>query len=261
MELIVNLSSGALSGWIEGMVTHPLDLIKTKTQEKQLKYNKSVKIKNIVKNIYRKNGLTGFYKGITPKLIGVIPMRLTYWGVLNNINKRLYNKNDNNIDKLLKLSFAGSISGSVQTIIDNPIEVFKTKMMTNNKDNTSKIVSDILKNKQLFNGSKMTLCRNIPFAICTNIGVYWKDTTNPVEQFLYGALGGVIGCIITQPFDYYKTDMQRYTSSNLLKKKINYKELWTGGLMRASLGFFTMGIGAVCFRQIYDYLSLHCTKF
>ena len=276
MNIIINLTSGALSGLIEGLVTHPIDYTKIKLQENQLK-NKYIvgnKIKYTVSHTYRNYGITGFYRGLGPKLGGVIPMRLFYWGVLNDINMKLRNENDSQTMKLNKLVASGVITGSLQTFIENPIEVMKINMMTNYKVKTSEVFKHILKTYPGA-GFKVTLVRNIPFAICTNIGVFWNSNNSPYQQFLYGATGGFIGCIISQPFDYIKTDNQRHRNTkplgfrDIIKIwKTDPKKLWTGGLARAILGFCTMGIGAVCFCQIYNRLNqlayseeINCTKY
>lgn len=248
--MLSNIIAGSISGWIEGITTHPIDVYKVKVQENKLKnINKSA-----IRCIYNRNGIRGFYTGLSPKLIGVVPMRLVYWSVLNTSNNILLSNNDTKLNKIYKLIIAGTIGGIAQTIIDNPIEFCKIRLITNNslKYNIIKTLSI----NNIYTGFHATLLRNIPFAICSNIGTFWDKNASIHSQFIYGASGGFIGSIITQPFDYYKTELQRHGPNkhfSLIKTfKHNPKILWTGGLVRSILGLCTMGIGSVCFRQIYE---------
>ena len=259
MDTLINIYAGAFSGLIEGVVTHPIDLIKIKMQNNKLN-NMNMKKTALIRNIWKTQGIRGFYQGITPKLSSVIPIRILYWGALNKINRKLYNPYDTSTQKFIKLSLAGTIAGFSQSLIDNPVEVMKIQIMTNKNYNTKQLIKNIIKTYP-GPGFSLTLYRNSLFAVGTSIGVYWKHDSSPSEQFMYGAIGGLIGCVISQPLDYAKTDNQRFSNKTgkritmidlctLMKK--DPMKLWTGGSMRALLGFCSMGIGAVCFKQIYD---------
>ena len=76
--------------------------------------NKNYTIKQTINHIYIKNGLNGFYDGILPRIFGIIPMRLIYWTSMHITN--------NNINSTI---IAVTITGFIQSIIDNPIEVAK----------------------------------------------------------------------------------------------------------------------------------------
>ncbi len=67
--------AGAISGVIEVILTHPLDYVKTKRQEYK-QNNLSLKI--FYRNLYNGN-LKNLYTGVFSRLLGVIPMRLTFW--------------------------------------------------------------------------------------------------------------------------------------------------------------------------------------
>lgn len=260
-DVAFNVIAGSVSGIIECISTHPLDLIKTKIQNSYLN-NSNIQgniMSYICNDIYKKDNVFGFYRGITPRLIGIIPLRITYWSVINKTNHILCDKNDSSYMKFTKLTASGIFGGFVQTLIDNPIEVFKVKMMTSDAK-TLDVIKGIVKSKPRFPGLKVTMYRNIPFTVSTNVCVFWNNDTTLINQFLYGALGGFIGSIITQPIDYYKTQLQRHCIKEI---NINWKEiirknpaiLWSGGLFRVILNITNMGIGSVCFNQVYQYLS------
>lgn len=248
-------------------MTHPLDVLKTDMQNNQFNHHSTDKLNfsNSIRNIYKTHGVFGYYRGVFPRLYGIVPMRFLYWGVQNTLNQKLLTNNEKLHQRIGKLTFAGIAGATAQTLIDNPIEVLKIRILTNNTNiGAIKIVSDTIKSKS-FPGFWITYARNIPFAVCTNIGVHTKVDSTMNEKFMYGACGGLIGSIVSQPMDFIKTFIQKNKTNDSLHKntyqyfynimKTNPKLLWTGGMTRAILGFFNMGIGAIAFHKCKNYLS------
>jgi hypothetical protein len=273
--------ASSLSGIIEVIVSHPLDRIKTQMQinaldklnlnlnsnQSNLKQNLRPNTISIIKNIYHDNKIKGFYSGILPRLIGIIPMRLMYWSSMTLCsNYIIHNKThlDTKFNKYMHSSISnitinlipGLITGIAQSIIDNPIEVMKIKLMT--KTNAIKI-------NNLYQGFGYLLGRNILFAMPV---AYLVKTYGKENPFLAGAFGGLIGSIISHPFDVIKTERQRHKShltdpsnpSNPSKPTIrkliiqNPSKLFTGLSMRCGLSFINMGIGFVVFNYINNKL-------
>jgi len=81
--------------------------------------------------------------------------------------------------------------------------------------------------------------------------------------FAAGAVGGFIGSVISQPFDVVKTEMQRFRGdskngmmtifSDIYRR--NPAELFTGTIMRGTMGFVNMGVGFLAFKHIYAMVS------
>ena len=236
-NIFINCISGSLSGLIEVSISHPLDRIKTKLQESALEH-KNISLTNCVKQI---NSQNGFYKGFTPRIIGIVPMRFIYWGTLISMND--ITKHESNIVKYI---VPGLVAGVIQSCIDNPIEVIKIKLMTNN--------NNIINYNKLYTGFNACLIRNILFAIpvgiCTRLNLF-------DNSFLAGATGGIIGSIISHPFDVMKTEMQRCNNKHTSYKdiikdlyKYNPIKFWSGVSMRTSLGCINMSIGLFAFNYI-----------
>lgn len=131
--------SGGLSGIIEVSLTHPLDYIKTKKQEYT---QREITNNNFYKYLLKENKVN-LYRGIFPRIVGVIPMRFVFWGVQDNSYQYF---NQYNYSKFYCGVFAGITGGGCQTLIDNLIEMFKIKTMTNQKIN----MSDLIQNKGFF---------------------------------------------------------------------------------------------------------------
>lgn len=265
----MHIASG-ISGIMEVLVSHPLDRIKTELQIMTLNNtNKNINSPNPniisgIKTIYKNSGLKGFYYGILPRLTGIIPMRLMYWSTMtlttdyvdinyNKINKISNNYVSNNISTFMINLIPGLITGIIQSIIDNPIEVAKIKLMTGTNE---------IKISNLYQGFGYLVFRNIIFAIPVAYSVknYGKE-----KPFLAGAIGGIIGSILSHPLDVIKTERQRDKTDRLDKsKKItlfnmalnNPKSLMTGLIMRITLSFVNMGIGFMVFNYLYNGLYL-----
>lgn len=243
--------SAGLSGIAEVSVTHWLDRIKTKKQEYTLKGIK-INLYDTLKNIYLSGGLGNFYIGILPRLIGIFPMRMVYWTTIIKMNKYVENYTSN-----IKYIMPGLVAGSVQTLIDNPIEVLKIKLMTKQTESVcvnNSFESNFNKLKKLYTGFTPTILRNSIFAVVVSSFVQQCGTKTD-NKFLIGAIGGFIGSVLSQPFDVVKTELQR-TNKNILNKsthnmlttfvkiiKKNPLDLWSGGLMRSILAFANMGVG------------------
>ena len=235
--------AGGLSGIIEVIATHPLDYIKTKKQEYA---QKNTVNGNFYKNLIKESKLN-LYRGVIPRILGIIPMRFVFWGVQDNSYK--YINTNYNINNFKCGVLAGSIGGICQTLIDNPIEILKIKTMTNQK----------LKFASLFStrGFVATLCRNVGFAICMSSICFNNKEKSDIAKFGHSALGGVLGSVLTQPIDYVKTQQQRSRDMRSIFKimidtfKEDPKKLYIGGFNRALLSFFSMGIGFVAYDKFY----------
>lgn len=248
----LNCISGSLSGLIEVSVTHPLDRIKTKMQENTLKHE-NISFKSTIKNIYLYDN---FYKGFLPRIIGIIPMRLVYWGTLSTMNKLVQYNND-----IIKYIVPGLVAGTIQSLIDNPIEVIKIKLMTSNVTSSHTTSGHKFFTYQSYKGFGACLMRNIIFAIPVGITTRSHDYFN--NPFLSGAIGGTVGSILSHPFDVLKTEKQRCGNQydkyiDVVKDiyKYNPAKFWSGISMRTSLSCINMGIGFFAF----DYINKTCVN-
>ena len=71
------LEASLFSGIVEVIATHPLDYAKTVLQN-----NPNSKLKDYIKTPY---------KGVTSRLIGVVPMRILFWNSLDYFKSLGYN--------------------------------------------------------------------------------------------------------------------------------------------------------------------------
>lgn len=241
-----NYIAGGLSGLIEVSATHWIDNIKTKQQEAKLTGQQFKFLKINPRTLYT---------GYVPRLVGVVPMRIVFWGTMKTANQSLETYK---INPAVKGLLAGGFAGGCQSIIDNPIEVAKVRLITGGKSSI----------KELYRGFTPTLTRNILFAgiLSSMIQCSTTSTSSKFEQFQSGAIGGVFASILTQPFDVIKTDFQRskiqrnghpsMIETFIKISRKNPSNLFAGLVPRAILSCATMSVGYVAF----SYLSQLCAS-
>jgi hypothetical protein len=237
--------AGGVSGIIEVLCTHPLDYLKTKKQQ----FAQKGLVNNFYQNLLKEKDLN-LYRGAGYRIINIAPMRLTFWGVQDSyvgfVEKKFGEVTKKDVVE------GACVAACAQTVLDTPIEMLKIQSM---------IGSNIGCIGSLFRGFSPTLFRNIGFAGCVAyIGVANKSDDN-IKNFSYCALGGLVGSVLTQPIDYVKTVMQMNPQKNsltIMRDNI-YKNgvhvLYYGGVNRALLSFFSMGIGFVIFNNMKNLLD------
>jgi hypothetical protein len=252
---------GGIAGITEVTFTHPIDLLKTRMQNARLQNNPIKHPSQYLKLLYKSNGIRGIYSGYLPRFIGIVPMRFVYWGTQNNCN--YYFSTNTSLSHSNVLILSGIIGGAAQTLVDNPIEAIKTRMMT---DNTRKLtfgqtINNIQCKKLSFPGFYPTLFRNIGFATVLNYGLNKNLSDNILVNGLTAGVFGFVASMITQPFDYAKTECQRYggkkdNTFNILKNAVknDFRGIFVGTIPRALLGFSTMSIGGMTVFALQKYM-------
>ena len=140
----INSFAGAMAGIASGVVTCPLDVIKTKLQAQgsfahnglQQKAPKpSVMYRGMIGTaqvIIRQDGLRGMYRGLGPMLLGYLPTWAVYMSVYDSSREYFYKNGyeSRDRDKWLARIYASLTAGACSTLITNPIWVIKTRLMS-----------------------------------------------------------------------------------------------------------------------------------
>lgn len=134
----VNGFSGATAGMASGIVTCPLDVIKTKLQA-QGSFHASHTGKppsssaiyhgliGTARTIIRQDGIRGMYRGLGPMLLGYLPTWAVYMSVYDGTKNYYETKVDN---KWVARIAASVTAGACSTLATNPIWVIKTRLMS-----------------------------------------------------------------------------------------------------------------------------------
>ena len=222
---MINILSGYIAGAFGAFIVLPIDLIKTNIQSSKNKLN----IISLIKTIYNKNGIKGFYKGGITQILLVAPEK----AIKFTTNDIVLYYTSNHI-------FAGMCAGLSQVIITNPMEILKIQMqMETKKSNYTNIIKNVGGIKNLYRGATLCMTRDIPFS-----GIYFPIYSillnkYKISDYMAGLISGMIAAISVTPMDSIKTQVQYKLNSNpkdiiydIIKTK-NYKILFRGSLLRA----------------------------
>lgn len=218
--MINNIISGYIAGACGAFFVLPIDIIKTNIQSST---NKLSAI-NIIKSIYNKYNIYGFYKGGLTQIFFVAPEKAIKFTTNDIILKYTNNQ-----------ILAGMCAGLSQVIITNPMEVLKIQMQM--YPNKSYIY--IIRNYNLYKGASLCICRDVPFS-----AIYFPTYTllnkkYNISDYISGLIAGMISAIIVTPIDTIKTQVQYKMNvkpieiiKNIIETK-NYKILYRGFSLRA----------------------------
>lgn len=198
---------GTFGGLCGITLSHPFDTVRVIYQES----NNYRGITDCAKTIYKERGITGFYRGLVPPLIGVALEKCALFGVYDNFKRCNPLFGGSNCDTYSNTFISGLFAGLVTTIIVTPVE--KIKILLQNQKKTC--ISTIVKNggiSALYNGWTATLFREVPgYGIYFTVYEYLKNTfglPNAYTPAIYGALCGIASWTFIYPSDPIKTKMQ-----------------------------------------------------
>ncbi|KAJ5051588.1 uncharacterized protein L3040_001364 [Drepanopeziza brunnea f. sp. 'multigermtubi'] len=128
--------AGAAGGFTSGMVTCPLDVIKTKLQAQggfraqAAEEASAVRYSGLIgtgKTIWSEEGLRGMYRGLGPIILGYLPTWAVYFVVYGR-SKEIFGRY---IENASGINFCSSlVAGGCSTLATNPIWVIKTRLMS-----------------------------------------------------------------------------------------------------------------------------------
>ncbi|KAJ5608267.1 hypothetical protein N7537_004886 [Penicillium hordei] len=127
---------GASAGVASGIVTCPLDVIKTKLQAQGGFRRGAKEVASGVlyrgmlgsgRRIWREDGVRGLYQGLGPMLLGYLPTWAVYLAVYDRTREYFY---DQTGSWWLSRGYASITAGACSTVVTNPIWVIKTRLMS-----------------------------------------------------------------------------------------------------------------------------------
>ena len=127
---IAHLIGGFTGGVIATFSLHPFEVLKTRlaVNDGSLSeriHHKYTGIGNAIRVIYNRNGVKGFYQGVSPNLIG----SSFSWGIFLFLYERFKSELSGNSLKLEHQIISASLSGVITLTLANPIWVVKTRMI------------------------------------------------------------------------------------------------------------------------------------
>lgn len=210
---------GVLMGAVSFLFSHPVDVIKIKMQsESSLRLG----IIDEIKQIYKVNGLRGYYTGWFPSLIRFSTKNLYRWPLMMYL-PAFYNQFTSPVNSKLLTAFT---LGNFEALIYTPVERIKTFLITRSVSSHSIIYFyNNSKFRDYFRGLIPTIYKQnlswfsfLYFDYILKKVVYnhklnkkCDDPTslNFLEMLVISFLVAVCNTIVILPFDYVKTQAQK----------------------------------------------------
>lgn len=84
-SMVVNFTSGLVSGLAATILTHPIDTIKTRLQLPHESSQRSISILPAVRRLYREEGVRGFFRGYAPRMMKRAVSTAITWTLFEHI--------------------------------------------------------------------------------------------------------------------------------------------------------------------------------
>ncbi|CAG8493782.1 8257_t:CDS:2 [Ambispora leptoticha] len=139
--------NGATCGTVATVATYPFDLLRTRFAAQG--HSKSYKtVGQAIKKIYRDEGLRGFYRGVSPTVIQIIPYMGIMFGIRDITKKKIQTLGQEKGRYLYNLtSFQDTMSGAIAGIISKvgvfPMDVVRKRMQIQGPNLSNYVISNI----------------------------------------------------------------------------------------------------------------------
>lgn len=132
--ILCNAVSGASAGVIAATFVCPLDVIKTRFQVHGLPQLNGGTVRGSLivgslEQIFRKEGVRGMYRGLSPTILALLPNWAVYFTIYEQL-KDLLGADGNHGLSFGANMLAASGAGAATTIVTNPLWVVKTRLQT-----------------------------------------------------------------------------------------------------------------------------------
>jgi len=125
---LASLMAGGFAGTFASTITCPLEVIKTKLQSISSVESggKHATFLSVARNIARQEGVRGFFRGLLPTWVGILPARATYfwaYSTTKSVLAHVFGESDARTHVA-----SAAMAGVVSNALTNPIWMVKTRM-------------------------------------------------------------------------------------------------------------------------------------
>jgi len=156
--------AGTAAGVTGSFVYGPVDLVKVRVQMSKERGDKRKKPTQIIKEIYKSDGIWGFTRGLGTTIIREVPSMSAYFGIYNSL-KQAVTRSDGTIS-LFGQIIAGGTAGATAWACVYPVDVVKTRMQATSQFNSVRAcVTSMIQNEGIFSffqGLTPCLMRSFP---------------------------------------------------------------------------------------------------
>ncbi|XP_064482611.1 mitochondrial 2-oxodicarboxylate carrier-like [Ornithodoros turicata] len=235
----VQFTAGAVAGFIEVCVNHPLDVVKTRLQMQSADDpNRYKSITNCFARMVKAEGFLSVYKGILPVLVVETPKMAVRFVVYEYCKRKL----SPYVGQVATTGTAGFVAGVVEGAAVNPFEVVKVRLQTDRQFVQQQPSSYALA-KQIYRshglgprGLSLGMTANV-FRHGVFLAIYFavynklKSSAPAYKSALeenawkmgFGVFSGCVGTCFNIPFDVAKSRIQGPQPE---PGKVKYKTCW-----------------------------------
>ncbi|KAJ3994173.1 mitochondrial carrier domain-containing protein, partial [Lentinula boryana] len=219
LPFVANFAAGAIAGISEILTFYPLDVVKTRMQ---LSTEKSQGFVGTFKNIIKEEGAGRLYRGLVPPLLLEAPKRAVkfaandFWG-----KTYLGLSGEKKMNQQLSV-LTGCSAGATESFVVVPFELVKIRLQDKNSTYAGPIdvVKQIIKKEGvlgMYNGMESTFWRHLwwnggYFGCIFQVRALLPEAKTPqgtlANNFISGAVGGLVGTMLNTPFDVVKSRIQ-----------------------------------------------------
>ncbi|KAL5288864.1 SLC25A44 family protein [Megaselia abdita] len=128
---------------------------------------------DIAKEIMRRDGLRGFYRGYSASLMAYVPNSAMWWAFYHMYQEELYKICPPYVSHLLVQCVAGTLGGFTTTIITNPLDIVRARLQVQRLDSMRVAFSELWKEEKLhmfFKGLTARLVQSAAFSFSIILG-------------------------------------------------------------------------------------------
>ncbi|AAS53518.2 AFR147Cp [Eremothecium gossypii ATCC 10895] len=223
VDELVHAVAGAGGGALSMALTMPLVTLATRMQVSEQDKEPGTRSKSkleAVREIYRKEGVVGFYAGLESAMYGMAVNSFIYYYFYELAARATMRVRGSRRLNTSEAILSSAVAGSMTAIASNPIWVVNTRMtVAKSEQSTLAVLLDIVRKDgvtALFNGLRPALMlvsnpiiQYTVFEQLKNVVLKWSgsDVLLPSWAFLLGAVGKLAATGSTYPYITLKTRM------------------------------------------------------
>ena len=185
----IDFTSGAIGGGVAACMTYPLDVVRLRLSSQTGPRPSYCGICDTIDRIARDQGARGFYKGLVPTLMHVVPSFAINFQVFGTLKRRYQTSHHEDSRKTIPLTEAfyyGCGAGFLSSAILFPIDLIRRQMQADRYDSMLAVARTVHKRngfRGFYNGIASELIKVVPFVGIMFMTVEWlKKLDWPFEN-------------------------------------------------------------------------------
>ena len=205
---LVTLGPGAIGGFLNVVVGHPIDCVKVRLQTASPGHSMA----NVVRQIASSPG--GFYMGVSAPLVAVVPAFAMTFGSYEFSKQYLYGTTVSEKLRLDQLAVCGGVTGFFLGMVLGPLERIKCLMQVRGSGTFQSTLIECYRAgglRSIFRGTVLCIARDVPGNAAyfgTYEGIRRSTGDSASMTLLAGGMAGVANWIVAIPVDVVKSRWQ-----------------------------------------------------